>query len=673
MPADIISSTTQQFLDIHDITNNFVIMKDGTVSVILTVDAMNFGLLAEEEQDAIMYAYAGLLNSLNYPIQIIIHSQTKDVTVYLQLLKDQEDQAASDTMRRRIRQYREFVGNLIHERNVLDKKFYVTIPATALELGIAGASSVLPGQNKFDVSQIERSVLLEKAQNLLDPKRDHLISQFARIGLFSRQLATQEIIQLFYVRYNPEAIEGQQIAESRSYTAPLVQASIQESFMNENTANLPPSPVNTNGVTPPTPDVASAVATPDTVATPDAASAVGVADVPTSPVADNQENARPVVGGGAVETSSTDQNLTATNDSSPLTNSETPSAATTIGEAALENQGGGPVSSASSMSRSQPTELTTAPVPDSPATTSPANASATPGISTESLGSTEEAVVTQPSAAQSPATQPPTPQSQEGLVAESEVPASNPLDSPTNPESGGEMSMPSAPDSSNLNPTPLVNEPSASTDVTDASQSLASKGLPPDAPAVNDSPSGQNLPNEATNMGGASMIDGQKNPSADSVSAQSELNEVIGSLGAEPVVENPASVVGKSTPSATPPTEIMPNTPGGYAGDQSSKPGGGLDNAPAGETGIRPQNESSSIPMSDSISSPNNSPTSNSGASSSTEGVMGQPAEPTSTSAEAASPSRETSTLTPTQAPAETNAVQPDKDGLPPLQPLPEI
>ena len=89
MAADIIPSTTHQFLDIHDITNNYVIMKDGTVSLVITVDAMNFGLLAEEEQDAVMYAYAGLLNSLNYTVQIVINSQTKDVTSYLQLLKDQ--------------------------------------------------------------------------------------------------------------------------------------------------------------------------------------------------------------------------------------------------------------------------------------------------------------------------------------------------------------------------------------------------------------------------------------------------------------------------------------------------------------------------------------------------------------------------------------------------------
>ncbi len=240
--SEVIQSTTQHFLDIFDITNNFVIMKDGTVSVILTVDAMNFGLLAEEEQDAIMYAYAGLLNSINYPIQILIQSKTKDVTAYLKLLQEQEASTENELMRSRIRMYREFVSNLIHERNVLDKKFYVVIPATALEMGIMSAKGFVPGQAQVDLSTVERSVILEKAQNLLDPKRDHLIAQFARIGLYSRQLNTQEIIQLFYVRYNPEATEGQQIAESSSYTTPLVKASIQGAALAAITQNTILSP-----------------------------------------------------------------------------------------------------------------------------------------------------------------------------------------------------------------------------------------------------------------------------------------------------------------------------------------------------------------------------------------------------------------------------------------------
>lgn len=230
--SNTIDSTTQKFLDIYDITNDLVILKDGTASVILTVDAMNFGLLAEEEQDSIMYAYAGLLNSLNYPIQIIIRSQTKDVTGYLRLIKEQEDAVLDRTQQKRIMKYREFVANLIRERNVLDKKFYITIPAKPLELGLVPVSSVVPGTSTTDVSTVDKSMLIEKARSILEPKRDHLIAQFARIGLYSRQLETQEIIQLFYQSYNPEAFEGQSMDDSKSYTAPLVSASIEGSSMN---------------------------------------------------------------------------------------------------------------------------------------------------------------------------------------------------------------------------------------------------------------------------------------------------------------------------------------------------------------------------------------------------------------------------------------------------------
>src|SRR5258708_5609920 len=204
-----ITSTSQQFLDIYDITNDLVILKDGATSLTLTVTAMNFGLLAEEEQDAIIYGYAGLLNSLNYSIQILIRSQTKDVTSYLNLLKEKEEETVSRQKQEQIHRYREFVADLVQERNVLDKKFYVIIPATALELGLVTTQSVVPGVKTPDIYTFDRSVILERAKNTLEPKRDHLIAQFARIGLYSRQLNTQELIQLFYPIYNPEASDGQ--------------------------------------------------------------------------------------------------------------------------------------------------------------------------------------------------------------------------------------------------------------------------------------------------------------------------------------------------------------------------------------------------------------------------------------------------------------------------------
>jgi hypothetical protein len=223
-----IKSTSQQYLDIYDITNDLVILKSGAASIILTVTAMNFGLLAEEEQDAIIYGYAGLLNSLNYSIEILIRSQTKDVTSYLNLLKEKEEAAMNRNKKEQIHRYREFVANLVQERNVLDKKFYVVIPASALELGLVSTQSVIPGVKTPDISTYDRSVIIERARNLLEPKRDHLIAQFSRIGLFSRLLKTQEIIQLFYSIYNPEATDGQKMTDSQNYTTATVQGNYGE-------------------------------------------------------------------------------------------------------------------------------------------------------------------------------------------------------------------------------------------------------------------------------------------------------------------------------------------------------------------------------------------------------------------------------------------------------------
>lgn len=223
-PVNHDRSTTQRYLDIHDITNDFVILRDGSVSVVLQVNAINFGLLSEPEQDAIIYAYAALINSLSFPIQIVIKSQPKDVTRYLEYIDQQQNQATSELRRRQITQYRQFVSNLITEQNVLDKTFYTILPLTSLEVGIPGSMNPVSGltDQKKEI-QFDKYYVLEKAKNILIPRRDHIISQFARLGLQARQLDTKELIHLFYVAYNAEAAEGARIVDTGEYTTALIQ------------------------------------------------------------------------------------------------------------------------------------------------------------------------------------------------------------------------------------------------------------------------------------------------------------------------------------------------------------------------------------------------------------------------------------------------------------------
>lgn len=199
--ADNIKASTQESLDIYTIKNHLVFLKDGSVALVLKTTAINFNLLSEEEQDATIYAYAGLLNSLSFTIQILIRSQKKNISDYLDLLDTRIQATPSQKIKEQLLAYRQFVKSLVKENRVLEKKFYVIIPFTALELGVTASTfnplSKEPQKPPFDLSYIE-----EKAAMALYPRRDHVIRQFARIGLKAQQLTTPELVNLFYSIYN---------------------------------------------------------------------------------------------------------------------------------------------------------------------------------------------------------------------------------------------------------------------------------------------------------------------------------------------------------------------------------------------------------------------------------------------------------------------------------------
>lgn len=88
IPDKPIVSLTQDFLPIADITDNLVLLKNGGAVMVLESSSINFSLLSEKEQQAIIYSYAALLNSLSFPIQIVVRSQIKDISKYMSFLEE---------------------------------------------------------------------------------------------------------------------------------------------------------------------------------------------------------------------------------------------------------------------------------------------------------------------------------------------------------------------------------------------------------------------------------------------------------------------------------------------------------------------------------------------------------------------------------------------------------
>jgi len=269
-----IRATTQQHLDVLDISDNLVLLKDGSVAMILQTSAVNFDLLSEKEQEAVIFSYGQLLNSLTFPIQILIRSHRKDVSNYLNLLKTQEDKTAPGKRKRQISQYRSFISKIVKEGNVLDKKFYCIIPFSRLELGLTASNPLTI--KKPQTLPYDKKYILDKATTTLNPKRDHLLRQFARIGLSAKQLKSHELTQLLYNVYNPGAKKAPAITDLDQYKAPLVQtiSNQQENIkMNDSLSDTPagdtsspatPEPTTPTPTTPPpaTPEPTTPTPTP---------------------------------------------------------------------------------------------------------------------------------------------------------------------------------------------------------------------------------------------------------------------------------------------------------------------------------------------------------------------------------------------------------------------------
>lgn len=199
-PIVPIRSSTQLFTEVEDVTGDLALFADGSAAVIIGATAVNFGLLSESEQATIIRAYAGLLNSLSFPIQILVRTQHKDVTAYLKLLEEQEAKQKNPKLAKSIKSYRMFVADTVKEKEVLDKKFYLIIPFSRLELGPTPA--VLFGGKKQGLPY-PKSYIIERALTVLSPKRDHVIRLLGRIGLHAVQLTSPQITALFFSMYNP--------------------------------------------------------------------------------------------------------------------------------------------------------------------------------------------------------------------------------------------------------------------------------------------------------------------------------------------------------------------------------------------------------------------------------------------------------------------------------------
>jgi hypothetical protein len=207
---------SQRFLDVAEIRDNIVIMRDGTLRSILLVSSINFSLKSVDEQNAIVQAYMQFLNGLDYPIQVVIQSRRMNIDNYMRQLDESEKVLSSDLLKRQIHDYKDFVVQLVKLGDIMQKRFYVVVPLNpatdkgTVQKGFAQRLAEIFSPTIVGKLTEER---FQKLQFDLSLRVNQIIGGLASMSLNAVQLDTQSLIEMLYTVYNPELFETQRMSD----------------------------------------------------------------------------------------------------------------------------------------------------------------------------------------------------------------------------------------------------------------------------------------------------------------------------------------------------------------------------------------------------------------------------------------------------------------------------
>jgi len=200
-------NATQVHLKIGEIRDNVLVLKNGGLRAILRATSVNFNLKSEDEQNSITYGYQGFLNSLEFPVQIVVRSKKLDIDDYIDNIKRIGEKQENPLLKEQTMEYADFVKKLVEYTDIMQKEFYVIVPFDPLR------SKDLPFVQKFlqRLQPRDNYMEIKKRHQEFDQLKKNLLQRInvveaglGRCSIQTKQLTTSEIIELFYNVYNPQ-------------------------------------------------------------------------------------------------------------------------------------------------------------------------------------------------------------------------------------------------------------------------------------------------------------------------------------------------------------------------------------------------------------------------------------------------------------------------------------
>ncbi len=185
-------ASVQELLPLDEIAGDVLRLRGGDYRAVLQAGSVNFALKSETEQESILAGYRRFLNGLAYPLQVLVRVVPTDVEGYLAGVR--AARSNSDTLRRLALDHEVFVRRIARERTLLDRRFYVVVPA-----GMDGAFERTrlrwPWRRGAQREQLRNDLLL--ASRKLAFRCGEVLQGLGSFGVVGRRLDGEELAALW--------------------------------------------------------------------------------------------------------------------------------------------------------------------------------------------------------------------------------------------------------------------------------------------------------------------------------------------------------------------------------------------------------------------------------------------------------------------------------------------
>lgn len=114
----------RRILELGVVLDDLIVL-DNKKTAVLSVEPINFSIKSEKEQETISFSFQKLLNSIDFPIQVLMTTETLDLNFYLDGLKRRINGKKGEEI---FDSYQKHMQGLVTQNSAMNRVFYVVIP-----------------------------------------------------------------------------------------------------------------------------------------------------------------------------------------------------------------------------------------------------------------------------------------------------------------------------------------------------------------------------------------------------------------------------------------------------------------------------------------------------------------------------------------------------------------